>query len=178
MFALRRIPAHTLLEVSPVLLLPTTDLQHTAHTVLEHYTYTWPVAGGGTTQALALGLGSLFNHSSRRQNVVWRRDVAGLVIRYVTAREVEAGEELCISYGAGRLWFRDVEGVDEDDVWRRLEVGGAEDEFELAGLRALELNVTRSRDGSEDQTAEAKGLETSTMGKLYGKGEDTGAKSR
>lgn len=59
----------------------------------------------------------MFNHSTLHQNVGWERDVANKVIVYKTLREVEKGEELCISYGS-RLWFEDAdkgEEVDEGD---------------------------------------------------------------
>ena len=64
------------------------------------------------TQALALGLGSLFNHSSQDQNVGWIRDTAGQCIEYRALRDILAGEELCINYG--RLWFTDADTCGED----------------------------------------------------------------
>ena len=60
-----------------------------------------------TTQALALGLGSMFNHS-RSQNVGFRRDVENQTLVFSTLRDVEAQEELCISYGS-KLWFDDAD---------------------------------------------------------------------
>lgn len=57
--------------------------------------------------ALALGLGSMFNHSST-PNVGFQRDIDNGLIRYSTLREIQVGEELCISYGPN-LWFPDVE---------------------------------------------------------------------
>lgn len=48
-----------------------------------------------TAQAVVFGLGSLFNHSSRDQNVVWERDEELLLIRYKALRRIESGEELC-----------------------------------------------------------------------------------
>jgi uncharacterized protein len=65
-------------------------------------------------QALALGLGSMFNHS-RRPNVAWERDISSLSIRYFALRDINGGEELCISYGP-KLWFDDVDGPSEDTV--------------------------------------------------------------
>jgi hypothetical protein len=59
------------------------------------------------TQAIALGLGSLFNHSTNQQNVGWRRDIANECIIYTALRDIGVGEECCISYGNGRLWFKD-----------------------------------------------------------------------
>jgi uncharacterized protein len=60
------------------------------------------------TQALILGLGSMFNHSNLRQNVGWERDIKNLLITYTALRDIKDGEELCISYGP-RLTFKDVE---------------------------------------------------------------------
>lgn len=63
----------------------------------------------------------MFNHSASHQNVGWERDVDNKLIVYKTLREVEVGEELCISYGS-RLWFVDAdaeeaeEGAEEDGL--------------------------------------------------------------
>ena len=71
------------------------------------------------TQAVIFGLGSLFNHSTLLQNVGWTRDVHKKVITYKTLRDINKGEELCISYG-DRLTFVDADtnlphGVLEED---------------------------------------------------------------
>ena len=72
----------------------------------------------------------MFNHSSLHQNVGWTRDVGRQVIVYRTLRDVPAGEELCISYGApGQLTFVDAEAErvraeEEDEVRRESEMGG------------------------------------------------------
>ncbi|KAL3141986.1 hypothetical protein ABBQ32_004630 [Trebouxia sp. C0010 RCD-2024] len=54
---------------------------------------------------LALGVGSLFNHS-RQPNLDYRVDHDKLIIRYFAAKSVPAGEELTIFYG-DKLWFED-----------------------------------------------------------------------
>lgn len=64
----------------------------------------WPIKKAETkttlkTQAVALGLGSLFNHSTLDQNVGWERDLDAQCIIYKALREIKAGEELCINYG-------------------------------------------------------------------------------
>lgn len=64
-----------------------------------------------------LGLGSMFNHSTADQNVGWQRHVEHQVVTYRTLRDIQAGEELCISYGS-RLTFVDADApapVDEGD---------------------------------------------------------------
>ncbi|KAK4496395.1 hypothetical protein PRZ48_012375 [Zasmidium cellare] len=130
-FATAPIPRNTLLEICPVLIFGLSEnTTHIEHTSLYHYTYNWPLPTSSkpqTTQAVVLGLGSMFNHSTQHQNVGWTRDLQREVVVYRTLREVQEGEELCISYG-GRLTFVDVEdggeGVEEvEEVLGRIEVG-------------------------------------------------------
>ncbi|KIW26935.1 uncharacterized protein PV07_06723 [Cladophialophora immunda] len=143
-FATQDIPRGTVVEVSPVLIFTEEEVEkHTQHTCLQHYTYYWPSESGRTmTQALALGLGSMFNHSTRDQNVGWKRNTETEVIVYIALRDIKAGEELCISYGSVRLWFEDVDanangediGVDENDTG-----GETLAELELSGLGKMDL---------------------------------------
>ncbi|KAH8821224.1 hypothetical protein F5884DRAFT_79247 [Xylogone sp. PMI_703] len=141
-FAGRDIPARTVLEVSPVLVLdPIENEEHIRKTNLYNYTYNWPYrkddekenqTGSAskaptTTQAVVLGLGSMFNHSSLHQNVGWERDLTNLLITYKTLRDIRIGEELCISYGS-RLTFRDTDAEEAQEH---------EDEEEL--LKSIEL---------------------------------------
>ncbi|KAL1302167.1 hypothetical protein AAFC00_002598 [Neodothiora populina] len=113
-FARSCIPSGTVLETCPALVLdPVENKLHVEKTSLYHYTYNWPlpVRDGErpqTTQAVILGLGSMFNHSSHSQNVGWERDLAREIVTYVALRDIEAGEELCISYGS-RLTFVDTD---------------------------------------------------------------------
>ncbi|KAI8978832.1 hypothetical protein BD414DRAFT_516784 [Trametes punicea] len=120
-YACCEIPAQTLIEVSPVLLFGAAEYEeHGRHTVLDHYTFKWRDG----RLALALGLGSLFNHS-QRPNVSYTIDSATESIRYTTTRRVMPGEELCIFYGH-KLWFDPVDAADSanaditeetDDGW-------------------------------------------------------------
>ncbi|ORZ06171.1 hypothetical protein BCR41DRAFT_277275, partial [Lobosporangium transversale] len=94
------IPARTVIDISPVLLFPSEEYsQHGQYTQLDHYTYRWKKG----SMALALGLGSMFNHSNM-PNVGFQRDFNNKLIRYTTLREIQPNEELCISYGPN-LWF-------------------------------------------------------------------------
>ena len=56
----------------------------------------------------------MFNHSTLRQNVIWSRNVEGGTIVYSAYRDIQVDEELCISYGGARLWFKDADMVDEE----------------------------------------------------------------
>ncbi|KAJ7254369.1 hypothetical protein B0H12DRAFT_1219018 [Mycena haematopus] len=78
-------------------------------TILDHYTFKWK----NGSQALALGLGSLFNHSNR-PNLSYTIDPSNELIHYTTTRSIEPDEELCIYYGS-KLWFDPVEPSETSD---------------------------------------------------------------
>jgi hypothetical protein len=120
-YALERISSGSLIHISPVLLFPSTKSvspsspsttiimeKSPEQEILSHYTYTW-----GESQALALGLGSMFNHS-KRNNVGFILDKEKFVISYHTICNVEKDEELCINYGLN-LWFDDAEKEDSTE---------------------------------------------------------------
>lgn len=75
--------------------------------------------------ALALGIGSVFNHSEQ-PNVSFELEAKTESIRYTISRRIEAGEELFIFYGH-KLWFEQhgqssttstmVKSSDPDDGW-------------------------------------------------------------
>ena len=105
-FSHENIPKRTLIHVSPVLILAGQDNDLAQRTILNHYTYNW-----GKDQAVALGLGSMFNHS-RTNNVGFVRVKEKEIIEYYTLRDIPAETELCIYYGP-HLWFDDAEGPEE-----------------------------------------------------------------
>lgn len=121
LFATASIPPGTLLHVAPCILVVEDEYnQHMRHTILEHYLFNC-----GKDKLLALGHGSLFNHS-RRPNVDYRVDGEQQCIRYISGhRIIEPGEELCIFYGAN-LWFDDAEEGDGNDSSSNSEEEAAE----------------------------------------------------
>jgi tRNA-specific adenosine deaminase 3 len=70
--------------------------------VLDHYTFKWRDG----RMALALGLGSLFNHSET-PNISYTFDTSTESIRYTAAKIIQQNEEMCIFYGHN-LWFAPV----------------------------------------------------------------------
>ncbi|KAF9481206.1 hypothetical protein BDN70DRAFT_912372 [Pholiota conissans] len=128
-YASRLIPRNTLVEVSPVLLFSKDEYEkYGKHTIIDHYSFKWPDG----RLALALGLGSIFNHS-HSPNTSYTRDTKLDCIMYTTVHDVQPGEELCIYYG-DNLWFSDANAgsskedtPDLDDGWGGL-TAVAEDE--------------------------------------------------
>ena len=83
-FASHPIARDTVIEISPVLLFEAEEYKtHGQYTLLDSYTFIWEKRAGGSTMALALGLGSLFNHNPRA-NVSYELDRRAECIRYRT----------------------------------------------------------------------------------------------
>ncbi|SCZ98046.1 BZ3500_MvSof-1268-A1-R1_Chr3-3g06540 [Microbotryum saponariae] len=100
-FASAPIPSGTLIEIAPVLVL--SDEEYYSHRVdatkLKGYVFTWKGKKKEEKgMALALGLGSLFNHSPR-PNINFVLHADEYTIHYTTCRAIQKGEELCIFYG-------------------------------------------------------------------------------
>ncbi|KAG6376943.1 hypothetical protein JVT61DRAFT_977 [Boletus reticuloceps] len=103
--ATQTIPARTVIETSPVLLFSKQEYDdHGRHTLLDHYTFN----SRDGRMALALGLGSLFNHAEN-PNVSFSVDIVRERIVYTSTRAIQPDEELCIFYGH-QLWFDPVDG--------------------------------------------------------------------
>jgi SET domain len=128
LFASSDIPPRTILHVAPCI--PVSSEQYETHmkfTILEEYLFNDRQTGNNL---LALGYGSLFNHS-RHPNVSYKVHSADQTIEYTSGFQlIEKGTELCISYGSN-LWFDDAEEVDiEHD-----QVSDGDDENETFLLR-------------------------------------------
>jgi len=123
-YATHPILERTLVEISPVILFTPDEWdKYGQHTVLDHYTFVWRTPGQPKpSMALALGLGSMFNHASR-PNVSFHRNIVAQTIEYTTTRDIASGEELCICYGdTSRLWFPTADSTpegngDEGEGW-------------------------------------------------------------
>ncbi|KAH9911503.1 uncharacterized protein B0H18DRAFT_892713 [Fomitopsis serialis] len=134
-YAARTLEPRTVVEISPVLLFSKAEYEeHGRHTLLDHYTFRWRDG----RMALALGLGSLFNHS-QQPNVSYTLDTETESIRYMTTRRIQEGDELCIFYGH-KLWFDAVDAApteppaeDPDDGWGGL-AGIEHDQTEISPL--------------------------------------------
>ena len=92
-FAREFIPAGTEFERVPVIVMPEEDVlnDHT-DTVLQHYVFEW----GKGTVALALGFGSMYNHSFRPNA---RYDDVGRMTKVFSAvLDIFPGDEITINY--------------------------------------------------------------------------------
>jgi len=97
----------SLIEICPVIVLSTSDTRQIHETLLHDYYFLWDLEK--KTSALALGYGSLYNHSDQ-PNAIFDLDYDGLNIKFAAIRDIKAGDEITVDYIAAKeegykLWF-------------------------------------------------------------------------
>jgi len=98
-FATRDIDVDEEIHVAPVLLFSDDEWEHLAETLLVDYVFEWHAGG----VALALGVGSIFNHATHpnvRYELCDDAHPAAPAHSYVADRAIRAGDELTIDYGS------------------------------------------------------------------------------
>lgn len=103
-FARQPLAAGALIEVAPVIIVPIGQWEGMERTVLFDYFFAW-----GEHSALALGYGSLYNHSYV-PNARFVKNLAADLIEFFALRDIKAGEEILINYNSdpaddSPLWF-------------------------------------------------------------------------
>jgi len=106
-FATRRFECGETIEVCPVIALSEADARTLDSTGLFDYYFGW--GNDGKAAAIALGCGSLYNHSPS-PNAVHQKHVADDIISVAALRTIEWGEEIFIQYDTGggetqQVWF-------------------------------------------------------------------------
>ncbi len=105
--ARRAIALGECIERSHVIVIPKEQWANIEHTVFYDHTFYW--GEEGEDAALALGFGSLFNHSYK-PNAVYDRRFAGDEIHFFALLDIAAGEEITVNYNGAPdddqpLWF-------------------------------------------------------------------------
>ena len=101
------IPANTIIETSPVIVMSWEERKLLDQTRLHDYIFEW---GPDNKQCcMALGFVAVYNHSYK-SNCEYEMNFESETIRIKTIREIEAGEELFINYNGDwnndkKLWF-------------------------------------------------------------------------
>lgn len=94
----------SIIELAPVIILSAEDRAIIHETHLHDYYFRWD----GDRAAIALGLGSLYNHDET-PNADFTLDYEFQQIRFTSLRNIVAGEEIKTNYRIGekdmRLWF-------------------------------------------------------------------------
>lgn len=113
-FTRERIPANTVIEISPVIAMEKADREHLDKTLLHDYIFEWGKqkdlpAGQAGKCCMALGLIPIYNHSYK-SNCEYFMDFEDESIMIKTVRVIEKGEELTINYNGdwndgNKVWF-------------------------------------------------------------------------
>lgn len=106
-FTSERIPAGTVIELSPVIVMEGKDRTYLDKTLLHDYIFAWGKAADQC--AMALGLIPLYNHSYK-SNCEYFMNFEEESIFLKTVRAIGKGEELTINYNGNwndnkKLWF-------------------------------------------------------------------------
>lgn len=104
---LNDIPEGSTIELCPTLMLNTKDTKVIHDTHLHDYYFLWDIEM--RTSAIALGYGSLYNHS-REPNCDYQLNDLTQEIHFFAIKDIPAGTEILINYqtletGEDGLWF-------------------------------------------------------------------------
>jgi SET domain-containing protein len=102
-----RIPAGTVIELSPVIVMKKEDREHLDKTLLHDYIFEWGKLKDKC--CMALGFIPMYNHSYK-SNCEYFMDFEDDTIMIETVRAIEKGEELTINYNGdpndeSKVWF-------------------------------------------------------------------------
>ena len=106
-FAAADIPADTVIEISPVVVLSAKERKQVEKTILFDYIFEW---GKKTKKGcIALGYLSVYNHAYNA-NCEYEMDYGAETMCIKTVRDIEKGEELFVNYNATAddetpIWF-------------------------------------------------------------------------
>lgn len=106
-FTQERIPAGTVIELSPVIVMKKEDREHLDKTLLHDYIFEWGKLKDKC--CMALGFIPMYNHSYK-SNCEYFMDFDDDTIMIETVRIIEKGEELTINYNGdpnddAKVWF-------------------------------------------------------------------------
>ena len=110
-FAQKNFEAGEVIEASPVIVLPYEEIDSLELTQLYNYYFAW--GPDSKDAAIALGYGSLYNHSYT-PNARYCKDFDKNLIKYVCIKDIKKNEEITINYNCdpedkSPVWF-DVSG--------------------------------------------------------------------
>ena len=106
-FASQAIPAGTMVENSPVIVMKKADRLHLDKTLLHDYIFEWGIKKDQC--CMALGLIPIYNHSYE-SNCEYFMDFEDQTMMVKTVMDIKEGEELTVNYNGdwndgARVWF-------------------------------------------------------------------------
>ena len=98
-FAAEDIKQGELIEIAPILKLPIEE----QNPMLGDYRYWWKDENNFNSYVIALGYGSLYNHSDQ-PNCNFTNNVKNNSIDFISTRNIKKGEEIFVYYGGNEYW--------------------------------------------------------------------------
>lgn len=107
-FAIRNIKKGEFIEEAPVIVIPITEWKLMRKSILSNYVFRW-----GEDKALALGYGSIYNHSYT-PNARYLTNIENQSIDFYAREDMQEGEEITVNYNGdpkdqSLLWFEVIE---------------------------------------------------------------------
>ena len=68
--------------------------------VLLNYRYVWPSREKPTSFCIALGFGSIYNHSNEKPSINWKINEKERIMTFTAIRNINANEELLFNYSS------------------------------------------------------------------------------
>jgi len=106
-FAARDFKKNETIETCHMIVLSRKERSAIRPTKLDNYYYDW--GAGERGGAIALGFGSLYNHSYS-PNAVFKKDFKKNILSFVAIKPIKKGEEIMVNYNGDpkdqtRVWF-------------------------------------------------------------------------
>src|SRR3990167_9871506 len=95
-FAKRNIAKDEIIEICPVIEVPLDDTSNKKGAVLVDYFFYF-----GDRLAVALGFGSIYNHSYE-PNATYIKNLRNNTVEFKTIKNIKAGEEITVNYNFGK----------------------------------------------------------------------------
>ena len=107
-FAIRNIKKGEFIEEAPVIVITIAEWKLMKKNILSNYVFRW-----GEDKALALGYGSLYNHSYT-SNARYLTNIENQSIDFFAREDIQKGEEITVNYNGdpedqASLWFEVIE---------------------------------------------------------------------
>jgi len=104
-FATTQILKDELIEVSNLIILEHNEIKFIDKTKLYNYYFSWP----NNTAALALGFGSIYNHSYT-PNCKYKKDLKNKTLGFYAIKKIKKGDEILVNYNGNpncteKVWF-------------------------------------------------------------------------
>lgn len=110
-FCTQPISKGEIIEICPVIIVPPREMKLIDSGILYNYYFVWEQPA--LTYAIALGYGSLYNHSYE-PNVEYLPDYANETLDFFAIKDIKIGEEILINYNGtpedkSLVWFLEEE---------------------------------------------------------------------